>query len=78
LLYKIPTRDRLAGKTKQGETAIVNYDLHISIIKTMVLKSLPSYSEQRNTGSKSMRIRSKTLRIKVDLKLKIKHDVYSY
>jgi hypothetical protein len=29
----MPTRDRLARKTKQGATSIVNFGWHISIIK---------------------------------------------
>jgi hypothetical protein len=29
LLYKMQTRDRLAGTTKQGATSIVNFDWHL-------------------------------------------------
>jgi hypothetical protein len=34
--------DRLAGKTKQGATSIVNFGWHICIIKTMFINNAPS------------------------------------
>jgi hypothetical protein len=41
----MPTRDSLAGKTKQGATSIVKFGLQISIIKTMFTNNTPSYSK---------------------------------
>jgi hypothetical protein len=38
----MPTRDRLAAKTKQGATSIVNCDWHISVIKVFI-DNAPSY-----------------------------------
>jgi hypothetical protein len=34
------TRDRLAGKTKQGATSSVNFGWHISIIKAMFINTI--------------------------------------
>jgi hypothetical protein len=48
LLCKMLTRDRLAGKTKQGATFIVKFGWHISIIKTMFTNNAPSYRRHKS------------------------------
>jgi hypothetical protein len=37
----MPTRDRLAGKTKQGATSIVKFGWQISITKAMFINNAP-------------------------------------
>jgi hypothetical protein len=46
----MPTRDRLAGKTKQGATPIVNFGWQISIIKAMFTNNVASYAKTSNTS----------------------------
>jgi hypothetical protein len=42
----MPTRDRLARKTKQGATAIVHFSCQISIIKQMFTNNAASYVQK--------------------------------
>jgi hypothetical protein len=66
LLCKIPTRDQLAGKTKQGAASNVKFGWQISIIKTMFTNKTVCYTVRFCVGGNILQLCYRTITIRCE------------